>query len=417
MEPVSLALGIIPVLGGSVKIYKSTHSKLKNFRHYSREVDRVRKLFDRQKHFFRSFGITRRASQALYDALWAAWSTQDAARFQHVVRLFLETKADQGVQLNLVISCLGRNLVQQSMIKIHVKSQSLDWMAGSISAAPDQALCREPKRRLTTTTTSLSVPSLPTSTPDLRTNQHFCSALTPKPSHHHHHHQPPALSRTRCVGFLDTSSHDRFRHEFFNCCESVCWTLKRLDQVLSEPRSDELSIQHQLQLALSIASAVLKFNSTPWLGEYWSLQDLHFFERDSDLPTSLQTVHVGTECKKIASANAALMELDVSDALEDAKLIHGIQNPIMYNLGVALLSIGRWNLVDPHDVLKARRIASQTCPLGPRYQELTRKVLDCDFGYGKDLRRPKLQEAVYDGVLLELEFMISALSLDEDPGL
>lgn len=52
MDPVSLTLGIVPLLGGSLKVYKSTYSKLKTFRHYSREVDRVRKHFDRQRQFF-----------------------------------------------------------------------------------------------------------------------------------------------------------------------------------------------------------------------------------------------------------------------------------------------------------------------------------------------------------------------------
>jgi len=396
---------------------------------------------------FRSYCITKRASRALHDALSTAWSTRDAAHFRHVVRLFLETKADEGVQLNLAISCLGKNVIQQSMVRIHVKSQVLDWIGTeSISTTlPHQNFRREENRvsdskgrrvvrffddvetlkPLDPDSTPAGKPLQQPTTLDLRTSQHFCSELKPRRQHQHLQDSPG----THCVGFIDTCSHDRFRHEFFHCWEGVCspaicqgvvcetGALKRLDQVLAQPRSDELSIQHQLQLALRIASAVLKFSSTPWLGEYWGLQDLQLFERDSDLPTSLQTIHLGTECTKVAT-NPALMEVDVSDtataALEDAKLVHGIQNPSMYNLGVAFLSIGRWKLVDPYDVLKARRIASQTCPLGPRYQELTRKVLDCDFGYGKDLQKPKLQEAVYDGVLLELESMISALSFEED---
>jgi hypothetical protein len=52
MDPISLTLGIIPLLGGSLKMYKSTYAKLKLFRHYSREVDRVRRQFTRQKQFF-----------------------------------------------------------------------------------------------------------------------------------------------------------------------------------------------------------------------------------------------------------------------------------------------------------------------------------------------------------------------------
>ncbi|KAK0644628.1 hypothetical protein B0T16DRAFT_332677 [Cercophora newfieldiana] len=394
---------------------------------------------------FCSYGVTRRASRALHDALWTAWSTGDATHFRHGARLFLETKAAESVYLNLAISCLGENIIQQSMIKIHVKSQVLDWI-GTDSMSTRQthhALDRkeptasEPKRRRvvrflddveaferpTALENSPAIElTLHAATLDLQASQHFCSRLTSK-----HLHHPQTASGTRCVGFLDTCTHERFRHEFFHCRDGVCTpaicqgvvcetgTLKRLDHVLIQPRSDELSVQHQLQLAFRIASAVLKFNSTPWLGEYWGLHDLHLFERDSDLPASLQTIHLGAT--KV-TGNPSLMQVDVSDgttsALEDAKLIHGIQNPTMYNLGIVLLSIGRWSPVDPYDVLKARRVASQTCPLGPRYRELTRKVLDCDFGYGKDLKKPKLQEAVYKDVLLELESMISALSFDEE---
>ncbi|KAK0718489.1 hypothetical protein B0T26DRAFT_713443 [Lasiosphaeria miniovina] len=103
----------------------------------------------------------------------------------------------------------------------------------------------------------------------------------------------------------------------------------------------------------------------------------------------------------------------VAAALDEAKLVHGIANVTMYNLGVALLAIGRWAAVDAGDVLSVRRMARLPSPLGPRYHDLTQRALDCDFGFGKDLARPKLQEAVYDGVLLELQSMISALSFDD----
>lgn len=52
MEPVSLAFGVLPVLGGAVKACKLIHKKLKIFRHYSRELRRIHKQIDRQWHFF-----------------------------------------------------------------------------------------------------------------------------------------------------------------------------------------------------------------------------------------------------------------------------------------------------------------------------------------------------------------------------
>jgi hypothetical protein len=74
-------------------------------------------------------------------------------------------------------------------------------------------------------------------------------------------------------------------------------------------------------------------------------------------------------------------------------------------------AVRRWEKVDPGDVEGVRRLASQPCFLGPKYRELTERVIDCDFGQGKDLRKPKLQEAVYESVVLELEAMIAVLDL------
>jgi len=133
----------------------------------------------------------------------------------------------------LAISCLDRNIIYQSMIKIHVKSQVLDWMGEESTSTirRHQALGREEdgapesKRRRAVRFVDDEVFNSPAVTKlplgprmlDLRVSHHFCSQLTPKHLHHHN-----TASETRCVGFLDTSSHDRFRHEFFNRCEGFC---------------------------------------------------------------------------------------------------------------------------------------------------------------------------------------------------
>ncbi|KAF5974208.1 hypothetical protein FCOIX_8414 [Fusarium coicis] len=605
MEPVSLALGIIPIVGGSLKAYKSIHSKLKTFRHYSREVDRVRKYFDRQRQFFlnevhfvlrmalddevlvqemvadgahsewhshrlesaivESFGDNsgalmeifedvrtiindvqmalecfscleevrlederlkdtvkrvrdrmkiafekskfdkwtsdlrnsnndlcllrkqvgelckprartsvvrrscdprrpmyktghyrdaRKASQALHDALCAAWSTPDAAYFRHSVRLFLETKDDDTTQVDLAISCLeqeaspGRrkvtpnskavsSLALANMMRVHVRSQAMDSMgAGSLTTPPDSDSSRNRARKRRRVVRfeddeatncgddmDLGVSFREVNhgqglTLDLQSTRHLCSELL---SNGVYCRQNPTAT---CVGYLDTCSHERFRHSFFQCCQGVCnpklckadiasGTLTRMDDMLAHPRSEELSVPSQLQLALQIVSAVLKFNSTSWLGEYWGLQDLYFFEQGSDLTASLRTLHIGIDWSKRSPGE--LMEVDSSGdsrSFEDAKLVHGIRNATIYNLGVALLAIGRWAPVDSNDILHVRRMASQACPLGSKYHEMTQKVLECDFGCGKDLSRPQLQQAIHDGIVLELESMISSLSLE-----
>lgn len=52
MDPASLALGILPLLGNTVKVYKCVRDNFKTFRHYSAEVKRIRKLFERQQGYF-----------------------------------------------------------------------------------------------------------------------------------------------------------------------------------------------------------------------------------------------------------------------------------------------------------------------------------------------------------------------------
>ena len=49
--------------------------------------------------------------------------------------------------------------------------------------------------------------------------------------------------------------------------------------------------------------------------------------------------------------------------------------------------------------------------LGPRYQRIVQKCLQCNFGFGNDLETTNLQSAVYRGVVSELETMIDSLSI------
>ena len=52
MDPVSLTLGILPLAGGVIKIYKVVRSKLKIFCHYSSEIKKLRKRFELQRNYF-----------------------------------------------------------------------------------------------------------------------------------------------------------------------------------------------------------------------------------------------------------------------------------------------------------------------------------------------------------------------------
>lgn len=101
-----------------------------------------------------------------------------------------------------------------------------------------------------------------------------------------------------------------------------------------------------------------------------------------------------------------------ASALDDAQRECGIRNLTMHSLGVALLQIGQWDPLRPENIVALRKVAdlaSRDSRLGPTYQRLTQKCLECDFGFGKDLAQPELQSAVYRDVVCELEELVVLL--------
>lgn len=90
---------------------------------------------------------------------------------------------------------------------------------------------------------------------------------------------------------------------------------------------------------------------------------------------------------------------------------HGIANLSLYSLGLALLQIGRWELLapEPDDISEVRRIADCGNKFGPAYQKITQQCLECNFGSSKDLSDPNLQDAIYRDAVCGLEGIINCL--------
>jgi hypothetical protein len=53
-DPASLVLGILPIVAGALKAYRSAYCKFKTFRHYNREVKRLITKIDAQKQIFKN---------------------------------------------------------------------------------------------------------------------------------------------------------------------------------------------------------------------------------------------------------------------------------------------------------------------------------------------------------------------------
>lgn len=369
------------------------------------------------------------------------WNCGQPGHMGHSVKLFVETRrVDEEVQMNLAIVCRShtRDLIQSTLVQLEVRSQNLDWideprLSGRLPAPDDDGQASGPRKRLkvvrfaeTTVQTPIQNPESPSAgrtssmcgSCDLRSSGDICKQLTRQ-------------LNASCLGHLDVRSDEAFRHSFYPAANDFCRSLSSfstdhkaitMDEVLDDSSKDFFSTVDRLKLAQSLVSAVLKFHSTPWLGDFWRLRDLAFFRssQDEEVSEALRTLHVGIEVAQRqvnsmediqGSADCSTMFSQVS---EDEKLFCGIDNLTLHSLGVALLQIDRWTRVEPGDVLKVRKMALRSSSLGPRYQEITQKCLRCDFGYGADLTKPRLQEAVYDNVVCSLQKMISSLELDDE---
>lgn len=88
---------------------------------------------------------------------------------------------------------------------------------------------------------------------------------------------------------------------------------------------------------------------------------------------------------------------------------------LFHLLTVSRLQIGMWStLKSSDDVVAVRRLAQKVPMLGKRYRNLTKQCLECDFAFGDDLSKPRLQQAVYEHVVCGLTEMIKTLDVEED---
>ncbi|SPO02514.1 uncharacterized protein DNG_05187 [Cephalotrichum gorgonifer] len=400
----------------------------------------------------------RSAARALHEGLIKAWSCSETSHLQHFVKLFLEAeKAEEDVRMDIAIMCHGyrRGSGGESLIQLQVRSGRLEWSKPPsclVEVPPSGSGEIRPQKRAKTvrflqessSTYTISqasaagnctaLPTLQThASLDLGSSTDLCSEIRTRCSQ-----RAPSIT-SYCLGHIDMRSNDNLRHSFYlshrNTSRGICLspldTLEPvpMDAFLHAAEGGGLSTADRLKMARSLVLAVLKFNETPWLGDVWRLQDFSLFNQGQDVSQALQTLHLGAEfdCATLPlgnNSNTSTMEgvqlshesSRLSLASEDERLLCGIENVTLHSLGVALLQIDRMEKIDPDDVLLARKAAKLSSSFGDRYQEITRKCLRCDFGYGTNLGKAQLQKAVYESVIGPLETMISVLSIEDDAG-
>ena len=236
---------------------------------------------------------------------------------------------------------------------------------------------------------------------------------------------------TKCLGYLDTPCH-KYKHKFFLRDRSVTspkvstlpeqTNMYTIFDIMQHEADDVLEPEDQLRLALKTALATLQYNDTPWLAERWRLSNMSFFNNAQTLDaTALKTLHFSSQISWPTQPTQSSQNMDgiqSADIVSD-EIKYGINNLPLFFLGVALLEIAHWKPLekkmiprDQHDqVYTARRLAQGRAPLGPEYQKIAQKCLQCNFGFGTNLGSKSLQTAVYNDVVCELEGMLERLAV------
>ncbi|KAM7196893.1 hypothetical protein V8F20_006860 [Naviculisporaceae sp. PSN 640] len=146
------------------------------------------------------------------------------------------------------------------------------------------------------------------------------------------------------------------------------------------------------------------------------------------IETLLSTLNIPVDvgnysgCSRVSSSDAEMRDAgesvrqgDRGDASESADRTQayvqtGVQNLELYRLGVALLSLARWQRVPWQDVVSVRRKASALSWGGEAYKTAVKSLIDCDFGAGDDLDVEKIQFEVMRRVVGPLEREVEAIS-------
>ena len=181
----------------------------------------------------------------------------------------------------------------------------------------------------------------------------------------------------------------------------------------------------KFKLAQLLTLSVLRFRSTPWLQAGLSSNYLYFHE--SDISVAYDDLSSQGPCLQSQLYGKAPASEQKAVSRQKTALF---RNELLFHLGVLLLEIGHdaplqllcqkedsiqsSDASQPSETWLAEFLAAKrlglcaAAQLNARYGKIARRCLDCDFGVGEDLDSPQLQQAVFVGVVRELDKCIEA---------
>lgn len=194
-----------------------------------------------------------------------------------------------------------------------------------------------------------------------------------------------------------------------------------LQALLKRNCADQISMPGRFRLAIQLVYAVLQGHSTPWLKYSWSTSDLLFEnlgpnQQELDLVLFLRSRFVSQGNTEVSHQGECLVSEDNGKSRASHEGAYDISNRTLFSLGMALLEIGHWTPIsqmrldgERDDIATALRVAQERSMFGRRYNDIVRRCMQCQFGYGQDLSKPELQSAVFSSVVCPLQELVDSL--------
>lgn len=244
----------------------------------------------------------------------------------------------------------------------------------------------------------------------------------------HFNEQVKCCSSRTCLGYLAHPCMDRFYmqpsqqesdHEIpLSLADLIC-------QTSNDPLPQTFPRSLTMNLACSIADAVLQLYSTPWLPERWESKDIHLFgigsfNNNEDILKSRPlyfplTFVKNSKGKETVGTSRKPLGLHVPSSSMAQILDVGVRNERLFCLGIVLLELGYekpWGILRIAEIkgldanhiseyLVADRLAKKlVIRMGPNYVRIIRKCIACDFGLGEanfdneDLQKKFVEEVI-----------------------
>jgi len=211
--------------------------------------------------------------------------------------------------------------------------------------------------------------------------------------------------QVRYFSHIDHQGRERFQ---FEAKEIGDWETHRMlcaAELLRQP-VDMVLNRERIQLALALVRGTMVNHSSSAWPQGCVLEGLSFLQDPHaavDVSAALSTLNIQVQVGKNDTVDMDMEEGSVVSE-EELQFTYGIQNQILYRLGVALLSIGLWTVIDWKDIAAVRRKAAALDSLGDKYQGVVKRLIWGNFGVDTtDLGDERLQAEILRTVIGPLE--------------